>query len=32
MAPPDLGSDLVSGIETIGTRETTTLDAGPIGN
>jgi hypothetical protein len=28
----DLGSDLVSGVETIGTRETTTLDAGAIGN
>ena len=28
----DLGSDLVSGVETIGTRETTTLDAGSIGN
>jgi hypothetical protein len=28
----DLGSDLVSGVETIGTRETTTLEAGSIGN
>jgi hypothetical protein len=28
----DLGSDLVSGVETIGTRETTTLEAGTIGN
>jgi hypothetical protein len=28
----DLGSDFVSGVETIGTRETTTLDTGSIGN
>ncbi len=28
----DLGSDFVSGVETFGTRETTTLDTGSIGN
>ncbi len=28
----DLGTDSVSGVETIGTRETTTIDGGAIGN
>jgi len=28
----DLGKDVVSGVETIGTRETTTINAGAIGN